>query len=157
MNENMPTTFQTKKLVYLQLFLLLNLVDSFKELSMRLCSALLVKRKRMSLKSFSCPLLILACTFQLLLSYFPVLISPWVIIAIQLRKHLEWKSHLLKFHSKPMVFTCASTDNLSPDNLLGFDGFTCLGSLTTDSGVELSVTRITALKLFYECLVYTMN
>lgn len=139
MHQNMPTKFQTWKLVHLQLCPLPNLMYSFKELNMRLCSALLVRRERMSLwKSFSCPSLILCCTFQLLLSYFPVLTSPWVIIATRLRKHLEWKSHLLDLHSKPMVYSCALTDNLSPDNLLGSDD--CLGSLVTDSWVEFSVT-----------------
>lgn len=74
-----------------------NLMYSLNGLNMRTCSTLLLRKERMSLwKSLSCPSLILPCTFQLLLSYFPVLTSPWEITAAQLRKHLEWKSHLLK-------------------------------------------------------------
>lgn len=48
------------------------------------------------------------------------------------------KSFATEFHSKPMVYSCALTDNLSPDNLLGPDD--CSASLVTDSWVELSVT-----------------
>lgn len=48
------------------------------------------------------------------------------------------KSFVKEFHSKPMVYSCALTDNLSPDNLLGSDD--CLGSLVNDSWAELSVT-----------------
>lgn len=41
------------------------------------------------------------------------------------------KSFATEFHSKPMVYSCALTDNLSPDNLLGPDD--CSASLVTDS------------------------
>jgi len=41
------------------------------------------------------------------------------------------KSFVKEFHSKSMRYSCALTDNLSPDSLLGSDD--SLGSLVIDS------------------------